>query len=133
MKPDTQPSANHDHIDRILAPDDPLVPSSGFVESVMERVREEAITPRPIPFPWKRAIPGMVLVVGTIGWLVCDFIRMALAGTISGDWTRSMAIPHIPAAAQQTLTPAFWIALALALSVGSWAFSRRLIRRSSLF
>ncbi len=132
MKPDTQPAANHDHIDRILAPDDPLVPSSGFVASVMERVREEAITPRPIPFPWKRAIPGMVLVVGTIGWLVCDFIRMALSGTLFGDSTNSLAIPHIPAATQQTLTPAIWIALALVVSLASWGFSRRLMRGASL-
>jgi len=34
----------------------------GFLASVMDRVREEAAAPPPIPFPWKRALPGMALV-----------------------------------------------------------------------
>jgi hypothetical protein len=136
MKPDTQPGAYHDPIDRILGAEDQLVPSSGFLASVMERVREEAIAPQPIPFPWKRAIPGMVLAAGTIIWLIYDVIRMALTGAQTGDWTSiwnsSIAMSHIPAPAQQTLTPAFWTALALVVSLASWAFSRRLIRRSNL-
>jgi hypothetical protein len=132
MKPGTQPAANHDAVDRILVAEDQLVPSSGFLASIMERVREEAILPQPIPFPWKRAIPGMVLAAGTIGWLIYDFIRMALAGAFSGHSTSSIAMPQIPAAAQQTLISAFWMALALVVSLASWAFSRRLMRRSSL-
>jgi hypothetical protein len=136
MKSDTQPGARLDAIDRILASDDPLVPSSGFVASVMERVRDEAAAPPPIPFPWKRALPGIVLVAGTIGWLIYEFIRIALAGTfsgaLSGILTSPIAMPHIPAAAQQALIPALWTALALVLSLASWALSRRLTRRSSL-
>lgn len=48
-------------IDRILSREDEILPSSGFVVSVMEAVRREAAAPPPIPFPWKRALPGMVL------------------------------------------------------------------------
>jgi hypothetical protein len=136
MKPDTQPAANHDAIDRILASDDSLVPSSGFAAGVMERVRDEATAPPPIPFPWMRALPGMVLVAGTIGWLIYEIIRTALAGTLSGALSDTLAspiaMPHIPAATQQMLLPAFWTALALVLSLASWAFSMRLMRRSSL-
>ena len=54
-------------IDRILATEEDLVPSSGFLASVMERVHDEAAAPAPIPFPWKRAIPGMLLAVGVLG------------------------------------------------------------------
>jgi len=48
-------------IDRILASEEPLIPSLGFLDSVMERVREEAAAPPPIPFPWKRALPAFFL------------------------------------------------------------------------
>ena len=54
-------------IDHILATEEELVPSSGFLASVMERVQDEAAAPAPIPFPWKRAIPGMLLAVGVLG------------------------------------------------------------------
>jgi hypothetical protein len=132
MKPDTQSMESPDAIDRVLCSDQELVPTSGFLASVMERVHEEAIAPKPIPFPWKRAIPGIVLFAGTIGWLIYDFIRMALAGTLFGHSTSSIATPHISVAALQTLMPAYWTALALVVSLASWAFSRRLMRRSSL-
>jgi hypothetical protein len=41
-------------------------PSSGFAASVMERVREEAAAAAalgPIRFPWRRAVPGICMVV----------------------------------------------------------------------
>lgn len=50
----------HDEIDRILSREDEILPSSGFAVSVMDAVRREAAAPPPIPFPWKRAIPGLV-------------------------------------------------------------------------
>ncbi len=37
-----------------------LIPSSGFLASVIERVRQEAAMPPPIPFPWKWAVAGFV-------------------------------------------------------------------------
>jgi hypothetical protein len=132
MKPDKQLSQDPDAIDHMLGGEEQLEPSSGFLLSVMERVREEAIAPKPIPFPLKRAIPGIVLFAGTIGWLIYDFIRMALAGTLFGHSTSSIATPHISVAALPTLMPAYWTALALVVSLASWAFSRRLMRRSTL-
>ncbi|MGD0912970.1 MAG: hypothetical protein ABR928_13820 [Terracidiphilus sp.] len=118
MKPDTQSAANYDAVDRILDAEDQIVPSSGFLASVMERVREEAIAPQPIPFPWKLAIPGMVLAAGTIGWLIYDLIRMAVAG----DLQAAFEAPHLHAAQLNLLTPVTWIALALVLSLASWVF-----------
>ena len=53
-----------DHeLDRILSTQEDLVPSSGFVKNVMDAVRQEAAAPPPIPFPWKRALTGLILCV----------------------------------------------------------------------
>jgi hypothetical protein len=49
-----------DELDRFLSGEEGIAPSSGFTASVMEAVRAEAATPPPIPFPWGRALPGLV-------------------------------------------------------------------------
>lgn len=115
-------------IDRILAAEEPLIPSSGFLASVMEGVREEAAAPPPIPFPWKRAVPGFVLTAGVFGWGAFEVVRygLATAGSVS------LAPPHISAAGQQSLEQAGWVAFALAASLLSWLLSRRLVGRSEL-
>lgn len=48
-----------DELDRILATDEPLVPSSHFAERVMEAVRDQAAAPPPLPFPWRRFAVGI--------------------------------------------------------------------------
>ena len=48
-------------INSILSREDEILPSSGFATSVMDAVRREAAAPPPIPFPWKRALPGLVV------------------------------------------------------------------------
>lgn len=61
--------SEEDEMNRILSRDDEILPSSGFTASVMEAVRREAAAPPPIPFPWKRALPGVVaggLVLGSV-------------------------------------------------------------------
>ncbi len=54
---------HEDEINRILSREDEILPSSGFAVSVMDAVRREAALPPPIPFPWKRALPGLVVAV----------------------------------------------------------------------
>ena len=51
---------NTDDVDRILAHDTEVVPSTLLVQHVMEAVRREAAIPQPIGFPWHRALPGIV-------------------------------------------------------------------------
>ena len=51
----------NDEIDRALSREDDILPSSGFAASVMDAVRREVAAPPPIPFPWKRALPGLVV------------------------------------------------------------------------
>lgn len=48
-----------DDIDRMLAEDEEVLPSSGFAVSVMEAVRQEATAPPLLAFPWRRALPGL--------------------------------------------------------------------------
>jgi hypothetical protein len=52
-----------DDLDRILASDDSLEPSSGFASGVMDAVRRQATEPPPIPFPWRRFSVGLVACV----------------------------------------------------------------------
>ena len=79
-------------MDQILCRPDEIVPSSGFTESVMGAIQQEASVPPPIPFPWKRALPVLVLaglsVVGVLAGAIAAFVMAGRA---------SVAIP-IPAA-----------------------------------
>jgi hypothetical protein len=64
-----------DDLDLILASDEILLPSSGFAAAVMDAVRRETAAPAPIPFPWRRALPGLIVSVIVIvsilaGWIV---------------------------------------------------------------
>jgi len=62
-----------DDLDRILAQEDALHPSSGFTVAVMARVREAASAPPPLPFPWLRFVLGVLLLSAATGagiWLV---------------------------------------------------------------
>ena len=83
-------STDHDHeeIDRILSREDEVLPSSGFVVSVMEAIRREATAPPPIPFPWKRAWPGVVLA----GFIVV-MVGIAAVAIISRLGGMSVASP----------------------------------------
>jgi hypothetical protein len=115
-------------IDRILATEEELVPSSGFLTSVMESIEEEAKAPKPIPFPWKLALPGMVIAVVAFVWLAVEFVRIGLQAARSN----TLVLPHLPAAAVEPLEEAGWVALALGASLLSWLLSRRLAGRSGL-
>jgi hypothetical protein len=115
-------------IDRILAAEEQLLPSPGFLASVMERVQEEAAAPPPIPFPWKRAIPGILLVAGVFGWGGFELLRLGLPAVGSIMLTPS----HLSAAFIAPVEDAAWVALALGASLASWLLSRRLAGSSGL-
>jgi hypothetical protein len=111
-------------IDEILWTEEALIPSSGFVSAVMERVREEAAVPPPIPFPWKRALPGFVVAAGVFGWTAVEFARSV--GPAIRDFTPPNV--HWGAAAAFPLEQAEWVLGSLAFSVASWLLCRRLAR-----
>jgi hypothetical protein len=115
-------------LDNILASEEAIVPSSGFLSTVMERVHEEARMPAPIPFPWRRAIPGFVLIVAVFGWVGVEFVRRA---ALAADEI-SFAAPRLQDAFMHPPQPAGWVALALGLSLASWRVARRFAGRSGL-
>ncbi len=120
-----------DKLDRILTAEEELVPSSGFVASVMEHVREEAAAPEPIPFPWKRAVPGAVLAVGGVAWIGVQVARQGLThlpdlGSPVELWA------HVPLQMTGTLESAGWVAAALGVSLLSWLLARRMMGRGGL-
>jgi len=112
----------NDHIDRMLAREDSIVPSSGFSASVMEAVRREAETPPPIPFPWTRALPGLVSCVGALATLlVIAFSRPGRGTDLPDGLVRAVQAANNAGAG--------WIVLALVVSlvsviVGTRGFSR---------
>src|SRR5688572_29916067 len=65
-----------DELDRVLSRKTEIVPSSGFVGTVMDAVRNEASTPPPLPFPWKRALPGLVACLGLLVWFAVESFRV---------------------------------------------------------
>jgi hypothetical protein len=121
---ETRPAA----LDRILAAEEELLPSSGFLASVMERVQEEAAAPQPIPFPWKRAIPGILLATIVLGGGAVELVRFILSAVRE----ISLAPPRLPVVAVRPISGVGWLVLALAVSLFSWLLSRRLAGRSGL-
>jgi hypothetical protein len=128
MNPKTEHKTSRDAIDRILAVEEELIPSSGFLAETMERVREEAAMPRRIPFPWLRALPGIVLAVAVLCWSGFELMRAVLTAAQE----RASVQVQLSAATARAMEPAGWVALALFVSMLSWLFARRLAGRSGL-
>jgi hypothetical protein len=126
MKPGMDSGADFDKIEHILATDEEIVPSSGFVAAAMGRVRDEAAMPAPIPFPWKRTVPGMVLAAGVLGWGMWEAIRTGLPEM----GQMALSLPALSPVTGRELEDAGWVALALGVSLLSWMLSMRLVRRS---
>src|SRR5271157_380248 len=84
---------DEDEINRILSREDEILPSSGFAVSVMDAVRREAAAPPPIPFPWKRALPGLVVAGLTLALVpitgvavIAQLGRASTAAELSMSW-----------------------------------------------
>jgi hypothetical protein len=116
---------NHDEFDRILSEEQGIVPSSGFATAVMDAVRREASAPPPIPFPWKRALPGLAAAgLGLASVFVC-FVRLVRgAAGMPGPATQSSEL--VPILQTMMDVRAGWIALVLLLTLASVTLSMRL-------
>jgi hypothetical protein len=124
MKPEKTDSATEQitNLDRILASEDELAPSSGFAASVMDRVRQEAAAPEPIPFPWRRALPGMIVVGVGLVWCLVLLVRMGIAEA------KTPVLVALRPAALMTLRveSAGAVMAALGVSLLSWLLARRI-------
>lgn len=117
---------NDPEIDRILCRKDEILPSSGFAASVMEAVRREAAAPPPIAFPWKRALP-LVVVAALVAVAVLAggvaIIVQAGRGAISLPTTSAF----VTAPGWQAIrSPAGWTSLSLLIAFISVKLSMRL-------
>lgn len=119
----------HDELDRILSAEPQITPSSGFVDSVMDAVRREASAPPPIPFPWKRALPGLCTSAIVLALVLLAGSRM---------FSEEISVQTAPAKLLSKFTPvlgvwkaigASWIVLALTLTFVSVKLSMRLMSR----
>ena len=99
--------AENEEIDHMLSSEDEILPSSGFAVAVMDAIQREAATPPPIPFPWKRALPGMV-----VGGLMFVLALVAIVAIIV-HLPMTSTIPQVSAA------PPFLEPLGLQGGIGS--------------
>jgi hypothetical protein len=130
-------------MDKILAGEEELLPSSGFVGAVMDRVRQEAAMPAPIPFPWMKAIPLLLLAGGGIAWGTVEMVRAGVTGLslnalgltglsqLKQSWLMFQLL-QLSAVQMRSLEQAGWVALALGISLLSWLLSRRLVGSGGL-
>jgi hypothetical protein len=98
--------------------DEDIVPSSGFTASVMDAIMREANAPAPIPFPWKRALPGL-------GWCLVVAIAFLIMGPRPGN---SPPPGPPPPDLSAVLGGLGWIAAAMVVSLLSVALSMRVAR-----
>ena len=117
---------NDAEMDRVFSKQDGILPSSGFTASVMDAVRREAAAPAPIPFPWKRALPAVVVaalvVIYVAGLGVALILELA-----RGFWTTQLPPMHLslPLAPSQ-IGIATWTTLSLLVAYISVKISLRL-------
>jgi len=114
-------------VDRILSKADEIQPSSGFVASVMESVRREAAAPPPIPFPWKRALPILLLASVALALLVVILVGVVI------ETSRTQVAPVTSLPSITTLIPrgtvestSLWTILSLIAAFISVKLSMRL-------
>ncbi|MGA2964646.1 MAG: hypothetical protein ABSD64_00430 [Terriglobales bacterium] len=130
MRRSTGHDKNEGEIDRILSRGDEILPSSGFAVSVMDAVRREAAAPPPIPFPWKRALPGLIvggLVLALV--LVAGVVAVAQLGRASTGAQFSMSWPSVltPILHGNLEDAAIWTVLALLVTFVSVKLSMRFV------
>ena len=64
-----------DDLDQILRNQGDVTPSPKFLHEVMRAVYQEADTPKPIPFPWTRALPGFAVTVFALCLLCVSLVQ----------------------------------------------------------
>jgi hypothetical protein len=119
---------DEDEIDRILSREDEVLPSSGFAVSVMDAVRREAAAPPPIPFPWKRALPGLVVGAFVLALvLVAGVVAIAQLGmaSASAQFSTSLLSVSPPTLHGGIGSSAIWTAMALLVAWVSVKLSMR--------
>jgi hypothetical protein len=126
-QPHHQPDEHDAELDQFLlkhlgpAPNaaDHLIPSSGFAQSVMDAVHQQATAPPPIPFPWKRLLPSAIA-------LLCALLAFAFLFISRPTPSFTNTISLNLALSDSTVMTASLIALVIAISLVTTAISFKL-------
>jgi hypothetical protein len=107
-----------EELERVLADEPDIVPSSGFVASVMDAVTAEATAP-PLGFPWKRAWPLAAGLAVLLLWLTMLQLapQVASPGPDLYAWFQ-MIVPMATG----------WVAGGLLMTIAVTIWSLRLVR-----
>ena len=115
---------NEAEIDRVLSRQDEILPSSGFTASVMEAVRRETAVPPPIAFPWKRALP--LVVIAALAVLLASVGGVALVVLASRGAIPAPVSTFSPLPMSQAIhSTVFWTAVSLLAAFVSVKLSMR--------
>jgi predicted permease len=120
------PQATDGKLDHILAAEPPLVPTSGFLAAVMERVEEEAAAPAPIAFPWKRVLPAAVVAAGLALWSSLAALRFLLPTLVESLHTSTSS----GTSSIQLSSSIAGLMLAAGAALLSWMIMSRILRRT---
>jgi hypothetical protein len=122
-----RPEMEEDCIDQFFAAEEKILPSSGFTASVMDAVRAEAAGPPPIPFPWKRAWPGIAAAgVALLAAVLVIVVAVSSFRIHSGEiFQRPYDVATL--LRSSPVTDAGWTALGVLLSALSIWFSLRVM------
>ena len=110
---------------------DRIDPTAGFVDSVMAVIQRESAAPAPIPFPWRRAFPGLVAALATLAFLA------VLVTSVLGSVPRNnAAVPDTSLPMHPEFLPlfhvmpspaAFGLVISAVVTLGTLVLCRRLL------
>jgi hypothetical protein len=132
----TQGSAPQE-LDQMLAvhfaSDEELAPSSGFTLSVMEALHAETGAPPPLPFPWRRVVPGLIAVLCVMAAFGIFALRELRGIAAPGTGSQHGLAASLGSMPQMHFTPLeqalCWIGASVCLSVAVAAGSMRLVKK----
>jgi hypothetical protein len=109
---------------------DTLLPSSGFAASVMAAIAHDASAPAPIPFPWKRALPGFAAIAVALALLIAALVSMVLSAPAAapvqaGAIDNAAVLPFLHST--QGTSVVLWTAVSVGACVVSLVYFRRLL------
>jgi hypothetical protein len=101
-----------EELDQLLRSEALIEPSPGFADAVMATIGRELASPGPLPFPWRRAAPALVLAGG------CLVVTMVYVGTLlAGAPAAAAALDTIPGPVAWLAADQRWVSVLAAVAL----------------